>query len=133
MARALVLLAALATGAAREDARVTPVQKVVQLLNNMIEKGKKEKREEQVQFANYKAFCDDTTVEKQRAIKEANEKIEMLNADIQKYDAEADKLGKEIAQHDQDTSTWEGDAKACTKVRDIEHEGYLTTHKDYSE
>ena len=36
----------------------------------MVEKGKKEKHEEQVQFAAYKQFCDDTTVEKQRAIKE---------------------------------------------------------------
>merc|ERR1719301_155060 len=33
----------------------------------MVEKGKKEKHEEQVQFAAYKQFCDDTTVEKQRA------------------------------------------------------------------
>ena len=46
-------------------------QKVIQLLQGMAEKGKKEKHEEQVQFAAYKQFCDDTTVEKQRAIKEA--------------------------------------------------------------
>ena len=31
-----------------------------------------------MQFAAYKQFCDDTTVEKQRAIKEANEMIEVL-------------------------------------------------------
>ena len=30
----------------------------------MAEKGKKEKHEEQVQFAAYKQFCDDTTEEK---------------------------------------------------------------------
>merc|ERR1719199_2152787 len=34
----------------------------------MLEKGKKEKHEEQVQFAAYKQFCDDTTTEMQRAI-----------------------------------------------------------------
>ena len=68
----------------------------------MVEKGKKEKHEEQVQFAAYKQFCDDTTVEKQRAIKEANEMIEILEADIQKYEADAAQLAKEIAKHDED-------------------------------
>ena len=41
----------------------------------------------QVQFAAYKQFCDDTTVEKQRAIKEANAKMEQLSAAIQKATA----------------------------------------------
>merc|ERR1719261_525549 len=99
----------------------------------MVEKGKKEKHEEQVQFAAYKQFCDDTTVEKQRAIKEANEMIEILQADIQKYEADAARLAKEIAKHDKDISTWEGDFKAASKVREIENEDYLATHKDYTE
>jgi len=112
---------------------VTPVQKVIQLLNGMVEKGKKEKHEEQVQFASYKQFCDDTTVEKQRSIKEANEMIEILQADIQKYEADAAQLAKEIAKHDEDISTWEGDFKAASKVREIEHTDYVATHKDYTE
>jgi len=99
----------------------------------MVEKGKKEKHEEQVQFAAYKQFCDDTTVEKQRAIKEANEMIEILQADIQKYEADAAQLAKEIAKHDEDISTWEGDFKAASKVREIEHTDYVATHKDYTE
>ena len=37
----------------------------------------------QVQFAAYKQFCDDTTIEKTRLIKEAAEKIEVLTADIE--------------------------------------------------
>jgi len=109
------------------------VQKVIQLLNGMVEKGKKEKHEEQVQFAAYKQFCDDTTVEKQRAIKEANEMIEMLQADIEKYEADAARLAREIAKHDEDISTWEGDFKAATKVREIENADYIATHKDYTE
>jgi len=80
--RVVLLAIVAATAVARDQTAVTPVQKVIQLLNGMVEKGKKEKHEEQVQFAAYKQFCDDTTVEKQRAIKEANEMIEMLQADI---------------------------------------------------
>jgi chromosome segregation ATPase len=112
--------------------KVTPVQKVIELLQGMLEKGKKEKHEEQVQFAAYKQFCDDTTVDKQRAIEEANEMIEMLKADIQQYTVDAETLTKEIAGHDEDISTWTGDIKAATKVRDIEKTDYDETHKDYS-
>merc|ERR1740133_701760 len=119
--------------AATDASAVTPVQKVIQLLNGMVEKGKKEKHEEQVQFQAYKQFCDDTTVEKQRSIKEANEMIEILQADIQKYESDAAQLAKEISKHDEDISTWEGDFKAASKVREIEHTDYVATHKDYTE
>ena len=65
----------------------------------------------------YKQFCDDTTVEKQRAIKEGNEMIEILQADIQKYEADAAQLAKEIAKHDEDISTWEGLTNVTCKKR----------------
>merc|ERR1719269_411183 len=71
---------------------VTPVQKVTQLLQGMLEKGKKEKHEEAVQFAAYKQFCDDTTVEKQRAVKEAEAMMEQLSASIAKAEADAGTL-----------------------------------------
>merc|ERR1719298_156190 len=115
------------------ESEVTPVQKVIQLMEGMLEKGKKEKHEEQVQFAAYKQFCDDTTVEKKRAIAEANEHIEVLKADIQKDTADAARLTKEIAELDEDISIWNGDIKAATNVRDIEKADYDATHKDYSE
>merc|ERR1711881_807578 len=91
------------------------------------------KHDEQVQFAAYKQFCDDTTVEKKRAIAEANERIEVLKADIQKYTADAAQLTKEIAELEEDISIWNGDIKAATNVREIEKTDYDATHKDYSE
>jgi len=131
---ALVLAVACAPAAATStQAEVTPVQKVIQLLNGMLEKGKSEKHDEQVQFAAYKQFCDDTTTEKKRAIEEANEMIDILKADIQKYAADAEQLAKEIAEHEEDIAVWTGDTKAATKVRDIEKADYDALHKDYSE
>jgi len=124
-------LAVLATLASAST--VTPVQKVIQLLEGMAANGKKEKHEEQVQFAAYKQFCDDTKVEKERSIKEANLTMEKLSADIQKFKADAARLGREVATHDADIATWEGDKKASTTVREIENTDYNTTHKDYSE
>merc|ERR1719356_876189 len=128
---ALVLIAACTRSVQAET--VTPVQKVVTLLNEMLTKGKAEKHNEQVQFATYKQFCDDTSVEKKRRIKEGDEAIEMLKADIQKSVADAAELGKEIAAHDADIATWTGDKKAATKVREIEKADYDAMHKDYSE
>merc|ERR1719240_759231 len=134
MALGFALLLVVAQAAADSTkSEVTPVQKVIQLLNGMLEKGKKEKHDEQVQFAAYKQFCDDTTVEKKRAIEEANEMIDILKADIQKYAADAEQLAKEIAEHEEDIAVWTGDTKAATKVRDIEKADYDATHKDYSE
>jgi len=112
---------------------VTPVQKVVQLMEGMLEKGKKEKHGEQVQFASYKQFCEDTSVEKNRDIEEANETIEKLKADIQKYTVDAATLTKEIAVLDEDISVWTGDIAAATHVREIEKADYDAMHKDYSE
>merc|ERR1719160_473453 len=101
--------------------QVTPVQKVIELMNNMVEKGKKEMGDEQIQFASFKIFCDNTVSQKQAAIAEATEMIEILTADIEKYETEAAELAKAIAMHDADISCWEGDLKAAAKVREIEH------------
>ena len=78
MKAAICVLLALASTQSAGAAAVTPVQKVIQLMEGMATKGKEEKHAEQVQFAAYKQFCDDTTVEKTRLIKEAAEKIEVL-------------------------------------------------------
>merc|ERR1719492_520519 len=127
-----VLLFALLAGQAYASA-VTPVQKVIQLMEGMSAKRKKEKHDEQVQFAAYKQFCDDTAVEKKRAIEEADEKIEVLKADIEKYSSDVERLTKEITGHDDDLAAWTGDEKAATKVRAMEKADYDEMHKDYSE
>merc|ERR1719461_1079121 len=129
----LTIGSTIAVHAANTRSEVTPVQKVIELLNGMLTKGKAEKHDEQVQFAAYKQFCDDTSAEKKRAIAEANEKIDMLKADIEKYISDVAILTKEIAGHDEDIAVWTGDQKAATKVRKIEKADYEALHKDYSE
>merc|ERR550514_2036138 len=118
---------------AKISAEVTPVEKVIQLMQSMLEKGKKSKAEEATQYNTYKQWCDETTVEKTRRIDEANQLIETLKADIQKYAADAEALAKEIAVHDEDISTWTNDIKAATKVREIEKADYDAKHQDYTE
>jgi hypothetical protein len=129
----LALLCASAYAEQKAQDKVTPVQKVLELMGGMLEKGKKDKHDEVVQFAAYKEFCENTKAEKEDSIAEANEKIEILKADIQKFTATAAKLKKEIAELDADIAVWKGDEKAATSVRDIEAADYEATHKDYSE
>jgi len=112
---------------------VTPVQQVINLLTNMVEKGKAATKAEQVQFATYKQFCDDTLASKQSAIAENTELIEILTAEVEKGEADAADAAREIASLEADIATWEGDEKAAIKVREIENTNYVATHKDYSE
>merc|ERR1719207_461491 len=108
---AFVIAFAGARFVAAEDAgaSVTPIQKVLQLLEGMVAKGRAEKHAEQVQYAAYKQFCDDTSAQKRTAIEEANEVIEVLKADILKYMADIELLTKEIAVHEEDIAVWNGD------------------------
>jgi len=115
------------------EGKVTPVQKVIELLQGMAEKGKKEKHAEEVQFAAFKQFCDDTIAEKKGAIKEANDLIAVLKADIEKYGADIEQLGIEIKEHEESIASNTADIKAAQKVRDTERAEYETTHQDYSE
>jgi len=119
--------------AAAKAEKVTPVQKVIEMMNDMLAKSKSEQQADQVEFAKYKQFCDGTTAEKQKAVKEANEKIETLKADIFEYATDAQTLGEEIAAHDEDISVWGGDKKAADGVRAIEKADYDAMHKDLSE
>lgn len=99
----------------------------------MAEKGKTEKHAEEVQFAAYKQFCDDTSAYKRKAISEAEEAIEMLTADIAKYTADIAQLEKDIGGLETDIATWASEKEEATKVRKNESATYMVTHKDYSE
>jgi len=102
-------------------------------MNGMVEKGKKEKHEESIQFATFKQFCESTIAEKTRDIKAANEMIASLTADIEDYTATADQRAKQITKLDTDISTWESNLKAATDVRDTEAADYAATYQDFTE
>eukprot|EP00397_Hematodinium_sp_SG-2012_P017488 GEMP01017887.1.p1 GENE.GEMP01017887.1~~GEMP01017887.1.p1 ORF type:complete len:663 (-),score=234.80 GEMP01017887.1:584-2572(-) len=129
----MLFLWATVTLASISSSTVTPVQKVVQLLNGMKEKGKQEKHDEQKQFATYKQFCEDTSAHKQQAIKDNNRRIDSLRAAIAKHDADAKRLTGEVNAHEADISVFEGDKKAAAQVRAIEHSDFTALDADYSE
>merc|ERR1719230_1977098 len=140
MARVL-LLVLLAVGAsvverphhdALVQAGVTPVQKVVQMLTDMMAKGKKEKEDEQVSFATFTQFCKSTTTEKTQAIATTMSEIDDLNGDIAKAGETVMTLAKEIAQHDADIAAWTKEKEEATYAREKEHADFVVEHQDYT-
>jgi len=127
----LFLLAVLAMGVTSVD--VTPLQKVIQLLDGMLVKGKAEKHAEEVEFAKFHQWCDSTRAAKTKSIAEAAAQITQLEADIAKAESDAEELAAEIAELDATIAQNEADAKTATEERQREHADYAATHKDFSE
>jgi len=131
----MLLVASGATAAAVEKAaaKVTPLQKVLSLLDDMQAKGKKEKHAEEVEFAEYAQFCDSTRKATTKSIDEAKSQIEQLTADIAKAEADAEQLSTEISELDAAVAQAEGELSEATAVREKEHTDYSATHTDLSE
>jgi len=134
----VILLSSASPGLAAESvahgtARVTPLQKVLQLLDGMLSKGKKEKHEEEVEFAKFHEWCDDQRFNAKTSIEEASEQIMQLDADIAKNEADAEQLAGEIADLEAATGQAQSEADSATAIRDKEHADFLAQHTDFSE
>merc|ERR1719235_363311 len=92
----LLVVACAPTLSSGEAASVTPLQKVVQMLDGVLAKGKKEKHEEEVEFAKFHEWCDQVRAEKTRSIKSLSDEIMQLAADIDAAEADAETLAEEI-------------------------------------
>jgi chromosome segregation ATPase len=128
MIAGLLLLAA--ASANKVGAGVTPIQKVLQMMDEMVAKGEKEKHEEQVTFASFATFCKNTIDEKEKSITEAKAEIEQLNADILKAQADQEKLTDEIAVLTENIDAWEKDKANLTEIREEQKEDLEELHRD---
>merc|ERR1719171_159043 len=59
--------------------------------------------------------------------------MEVLAADMQKYEADAERLGHEIDELDHDLAHYASEKKAAIKNRKLEHEDFLEDQQDYQE
>jgi len=131
MNSALVLLALFAGSV--ESSSVTPIQKVTQMLNDMLAKGKSERVDEAARFDEYKTFCKDTAWDKTTNIKTSNAAIEQLSADIDKATSDASEAAKAISQLDADLTAWKDDITVQTRQRGEAKGVFDTVHQDYTE
>merc|ERR1719171_1616074 len=121
-----------AASANEQRSVVVLVQKVIQMLNDMMAKGKAEMEDEQVRFATFTQFCKSTTTEKNQAIETTTAEIDDLTADIASYGEQIMTKEKEIAQHDDDIGAWTKEKEEATYAREKEHADFVVEHQDYT-
>merc|ERR1719217_710614 len=112
---------------------VTPIQKVIQMLEDMLAKGKAAKEDEAARYAEYKTFCKDTAWDKTTSIKTSTAAIEQLSADIDKATSDAAEAAKAISVLDADLAAWKSDITVQTRERKEAKGIFDTVHQDYTE
>jgi len=129
MQRAVLL--SLAVHAASEN--VTPIQKVLTMMEDMKAKGIAAKNEEETKFSAFSSWCTNTKMAKSDAIDAGNERMEMLSAEIKKGAVQIAKLTDRIQELEEDVGRWKKDKVSATTVRDAERADFTATQTDYSE
>lgn len=129
--RAIGLLFFWFSGAAAEG--VTPIQKVLQLLGDMLAKSQAEQKDEQVKHAAYVQWCTGSSRVKRKELSDADESIELLKAEIQKAVADIEGITTRVQELDADIIRWKKDITAATTIREKEKADFQATNLDYSE
>jgi hypothetical protein len=112
--------------------QVTPLQKVVEMLQGMLAKSKEEKHEEVVRFNTFKQWCDDTNGEKRATVKDEKHSIAKLSASIEKDAATIAHLEDEISRLNDDLAAWKGDLKASAGIRKKENIDFKDQHQEFT-
>jgi len=131
MARAalvLLLVCSVATAV-----KVSPVQKVIQLIDDMASKVSKEDAALTATFEEYAQFCDDEATKKNYAIKDSKEAIEGLTATITDSSATIDSETAKIADLSTKVSDTEAEVATAVSLREKEHEEFVKTEKELVE
>jgi len=121
------------TQATSSQVKDTPLQKVISMLDSMQVKGKKEKHGEEVAFAEFHEWCDQTQSETKKNIEQAAAAIQQLEADIVKAEADVAELTEEIHEQNAMIEKKEDEADAASAERKTEKADYTATHRDFSE
>jgi hypothetical protein len=127
----LALLNASSCFSAKAD--VTPIEKVIEMMDSMLAKGKKEKHEEEVEFTKFHEWCDQVRDEKTNSIAEATAQIAELAAAIDKAESDAEVLAEEISELEAEIQKLTADAESATAQRKKENTDYKAAHTDFSE
>merc|ERR1719230_1266935 len=122
-----------ASPAAATRAQVSPVQKVIQLIDDMHAKVTKEAAEESKVFEEYAKFCDDEATAKEYAIKDSKEAIEELTATITDSKAIIESEDSKVGDLTTKISDTESELSNAVAVRNKEHDEFVKTEKELLE
>jgi len=116
-----------------EAAAVTPIDKVLELLNGMVEKAHQGMQAEKVQWTKYSQFCSDAELEKQGYVKKADLTIESLTAEVQGLEAEIARLEAEVKDREQGIVDRKAELKEAGETRILERTNDTALRQDYTE
>jgi hypothetical protein len=126
---ALCSLLAVALRADRQQERVNPVEKVVELLEKIQGEIEAEGQAEAASYDKYACFCKEQADNKIYAIEKFNETIEVLAATIEKKTADKGALNADIQAMNAEIKTVEEDEEAAAGLRAEENSEYLRREK----
>jgi len=137
MARSLLFLLLICGAApaaqARNDQKVTPMEKVMKLMLDLSAKVTAEGKKEAAEYDKYACFCKEQADEKLYAIETSESKIEKLAALIKELSSAISQLNGEIGKLSKKISGLEGDIKDAKKERKDDYDAYSVKAKDHQE
>merc|ERR1719189_2179917 len=107
-----------------ESARVTPVEKVTELLENLAKKVEQEGQAEAVAYDKYACFCKKQADDKLYAIETSNETISQLTARIDKLSTEISELDGQIQALGAEAVRLSGEIQTRKQERDADHANF---------
>jgi len=111
-------------------AGISPVQKVISMIDEFAAKVQKDVDVSSKQFESDAQFCDDESVAKTHAIKDTSEQIESLSADIESQKAKLIEFGSNIEDASGRISDTEGELYKATTQRTGENKDFLANEKE---
>merc|ERR1719428_719961 len=124
-----VLLAVVALAAA-SAADVSPVEKVINLLEELKTEVEEEGKSEAKTYDEFACFCKDTTKEKSDAIKTDQDNIEEYAAAMRENTEMANEKAREIAELEDEIGTLTKEIEKMTAMREAEKTSYEATAAD---
>jgi len=126
-------VALLALGAVVTASKVSPVQKVLQMMGEMVAKGEKAMEAEKKIMATYDEWVSDENTRLAQNIVTATSDIEKLTAFITKTDNDIEVLGSEISELDALIQQKEAELAQATQIRESESVEYSANQQDLAE
>ena len=112
---------------------MSPIRKVVTLIEEMKATVEKEAKDDQTAYDKYACWCKTNDQEKSASIAEAESKIDSLSAFIEEAAAKEGELKTEIGQLEQDISEDTTALKTASANREEEHQSFLAEEADFKE
>eukprot|EP00747_Dinoflagellata_sp_TGD_P156878 gnl/TRDRNA2_/TRDRNA2_177696_c3_seq1.p1 gnl/TRDRNA2_/TRDRNA2_177696_c3~~gnl/TRDRNA2_/TRDRNA2_177696_c3_seq1.p1 ORF type:complete len:739 (+),score=229.30 gnl/TRDRNA2_/TRDRNA2_177696_c3_seq1:96-2219(+) len=132
MARILII-ACIALACVANAEKVTPVEKVIELLKKLSAQTAEEGKKEAKQYDDFSCFCKEQADEKLYNIETSTEKLEKLAAKISDLEGEISKLNSEIADLSTEISSFEDEIAATQTKESDEHSEYLVERADVTD